>query len=84
MFLWYRNAEVCYVYLSDVDTKDERYLIGSQFHSTQWFSRGWTLQELLAPEALEFFDKNWIEIGTKNSLQTRITRATGIKNLFNF
>jgi hypothetical protein len=84
MFLWYRDAQVCYVYLSDVDTADERNNIDLQFRRSLLFSRGWTLQELLAPETLEFFDKNWIEIGTKYSLQERITKATGIKHLFNF
>jgi len=90
MFKWYRDAQVCYVYLSDVDTRHERigidlqFSIDLQFRESQWFTRGWTLQELLAPEALEFFDKNWTEIGTKNSLQARITKATGIKHLFNF
>lgn len=45
MFRWYSQAEVCLAYLGDVDNpKDIK-----QFRSSQWFRRGWTLQELLAP-----------------------------------
>jgi len=59
MFQWYQSAEVCYVYLLD-------FVLNSQLQEflehgigvSQWFERGWTLQELLAPRHLEFFDRN--------------------------
>jgi hypothetical protein len=44
MFRGYKNATKCYVYLSDVPAGDE-----SAFRKNRWFTRGWTLQELLAP-----------------------------------
>lgn len=58
MFRWYRDAEVCYTFLSDVSGPlDERRNMAG-FRSSKWFTRGWTLQELLAPDELRFFDKN--------------------------
>ena len=62
MFRWYRNATRCYVYLSDVssssfDTNEEFNPPPweSDFWKSRWFTRGWTLQELLAPTLVEFF-----------------------------
>ncbi|KAK5994171.1 Vegetative incompatibility protein HET-E-1 [Cladobotryum mycophilum] len=50
----------------------------SEFAKSRWFTRGWTLQELLAPKVVEFYTSEWIEIGTKESLARRISAATGI------
>jgi hypothetical protein len=77
MFRWYRNAEVCYVILSDVSGNTD----GSQtrqFDRSRWFTRGWTLQELIAPSNVIFLNNDWEEIGTKISLQASITKITGI------
>lgn len=52
MFNWYRDSEVCYAYLSDVISIREE---GLGFGASKWFTRGWTLQELLAPKKLVFF-----------------------------
>ncbi|KAK5126115.1 hypothetical protein LTR85_011470 [Meristemomyces frigidus] len=64
MFAWYKNAVVCLVYLADVDRAQ---LTGrgmpKAFETSEWFSRGWTLQELLAPWQLIFCDKAWHTIG---------------------
>lgn len=85
MFEWYRRAEVCYAYLSDVSwTNSTRGSNEVDFRNSKWFTRGWTLQELLAPQWVEFCDKNWREIGTKSSLAELITLTTGITHLFNF
>ena len=51
MFKWYKDSHVCLVYLSDVETAD---LESDELWSSSWFSRGWTLQELLAPGLLVF------------------------------
>ena len=74
MFRWYNDAWVCFAYLSDVT--------GSQlsFHQSRWFSRGWTLQELIAPKDLVFFDRNWEFRGTKETMATHISMITGIPN----
>jgi ankyrin repeat protein len=79
MFRWYQNAAKCYVYLSDVSA------IGctaiqwqSAFVQSKWFTRGWTLQELLAPRSVEFFSHNGERLGNKESLEQHIHNATGI------
>ncbi|KAF2207645.1 hypothetical protein CERZMDRAFT_50719 [Cercospora zeae-maydis SCOH1-5] len=49
MYRWYYNAQVCYAYLEDVWTPPES-------RRSLWFTRGWTLQELIAPETVRFFE----------------------------
>ncbi len=65
MWTWYERAVECYVHLSDVpstDTQDDEWW--STFSNSQWFRRGWTLQELLAPHRLVFYDREWTQIST--------------------
>ncbi|ENI10913.1 hypothetical protein COCC4DRAFT_67830 [Bipolaris maydis ATCC 48331] len=71
MYSWYQLAEVCYAYLADIGAKDS-------FTTSKWFTRGWTLQELLAPEGVKFFDKNWSLLGTRAGLQEEISERTRI------
>jgi Heterokaryon incompatibility protein (HET) len=78
MYCWYQRAEVCYAYLSDVPSGDDPQSKTSMFARSRWFTRGWTLQELLAPVSVIFFDRQWVEIGTKASLQTLISDLTNI------
>ncbi|KDR71125.1 hypothetical protein GALMADRAFT_806602 [Galerina marginata CBS 339.88] len=78
MYRWYKSATVCYVYMSDVKIEDDPSDPDSPFSKSRWFTRGWTLQELLAPQTVVFHDCNWTEIGTKLSLQMNISRITGI------
>jgi hypothetical protein len=80
----YQEAQVCYAYLSDVSSKANDKVFKAEFSSSQWFKRGWTLQELLAPQTVVFFNRNWIDIGTKRFLQSIISQVTGIFNLQNF
>jgi hypothetical protein len=61
MFRWYQRSEVCYVYLSDYV-----YRPNSDLFNSRWWTRAWTLQELVAPEYVHFFDAHWQEIGTKS------------------
>ncbi|KAL1599541.1 hypothetical protein SLS60_007344 [Paraconiothyrium brasiliense] len=77
MFRWYRNSEKCYVYLADVHSPEYN-VDGHMFHQSRWFTRGWTLQELLAPTCVEFFTKDFQYIGSRNSLSASIIQATGI------
>jgi hypothetical protein len=77
MYHWYQNAKVCYVYLADVPSRGNDGFENA-FNESRWFTRGWTLQELLAPPVVLFFDKHWIKIGTKFNLQHIISTATGI------
>jgi len=72
MFCWYREATKCYVYLPDVIRVD------SGFQTSEWFSRGWALQELVAPKTVEFFSSDGKKLGDKASLEARIHSVTDI------
>jgi hypothetical protein len=87
MFRWYQNAAKCYVYLSDVSTRkrkaSDRFsecTWKSAFRSSRWFTRGWTLQELLAPgpDSVEFFSQEGERLGDKRTLERQIYEITGI------
>ena len=78
MFRWYRDATNCYVYLPDfsqprsvlADNTNESW--ESSFRKSEWFRRGWTLQELLAPASVDFFCKDKELLGNKVSLERQI------------
>ncbi|KAI0870838.1 heterokaryon incompatibility protein-domain-containing protein [Hypoxylon argillaceum] len=87
MFRWYQNASKCYVYLSDVVSDDERQPSQDElrranwkvsFRNSRWFTRGWTLQELLAPQSVEFFSKDASKLGNKTNLSQLLQDITGI------
>jgi Heterokaryon incompatibility protein (HET) len=85
MFRWYRNAAKCYVYLADVsrptlgtDDKPNQPPWESSSRKSRWFTRGWTLQELVAPASVEFFSKEGERLGNKRSLERHIHEVTGI------
>jgi hypothetical protein len=88
MFTYYERSEVCYVYLEDVWTE---FSISStfsdnhqsSFSQSAWFTRGWTLQELIAPHRVEFFDRSWNFLGLKTDerLCSMIERVTGIDSV---
>lgn len=75
MFRWYKHAQRCYAYLSDVD--DDCYM-GLGVANSKWFSRGWTLQELLAPVVLIFYSATWTEVMDRSFWAEEITRTTNI------
>jgi hypothetical protein len=81
MFAWYKRSEKCYAYLADVGDG------GEGLRASKWFTKTWTLQELLAPSYLrsggepggmEFFSSQWKSLGTKSSLSGTISSVTGI------
>ncbi|KAE8154094.1 hypothetical protein BDV25DRAFT_136240 [Aspergillus avenaceus] len=78
MWQWYRKAQVCYVYLADVPSGEDPCAADSRFRKSDWFKRGWTLQELIAPLHVVFFDESWKIIGTKASLQQVVSEITHI------
>ena len=59
MFRWYSDAEVCLAYLADISDAGNE----SEFRRSEWFRRGWTLQELLAPQMVVFLSASWDVIG---------------------
>lgn len=83
MFRWYHNAARCYVLLTDVTHSNPTGpMESSQIHhllrKSRWFTRGWTLQELIAPKILIFYDRNGRSLGTKFEVHEHITAITGI------
>ncbi|KAI1164701.1 HET-domain-containing protein [Nemania serpens] len=116
MFAWYRDAAVCYAWLSDyvqdsafsltdeaviasfesresiaendrgfrdpppLTSKelDVRNSIGQGLKKCKWFSRGWTLQELIAPKHVEFYDRDWNCFGPKTQLAPILSWITGV------
>ena len=80
MFRWYTEAAECYAYLADVPGKDNDNGVNfsASFKQSQWFTRGWTLQELLAPSSVIFYNARWDRIGCKKELLGGISEATGI------
>ena len=78
MYIWYRLSEVCYVYLADVPGRLGRKATVEAVRKSRWFTRGWTLQELIASPNVIFFTNQWTEIGTKETLQTLIVNITQI------
>ncbi|KAK3369901.1 heterokaryon incompatibility protein-domain-containing protein [Podospora didyma] len=85
MFGWYQNAQLCIAHLDDVDASNavleamptsQEFL--SQFRASKWFTRGWTLQELLAPSAVFFYSRNWKPLKSKADLINEIAGITGI------
>jgi hypothetical protein len=78
MYRWYQNAKRCYVFLSDVESDTLEGDGESAFRKSRWFTRGWTLQELLAPHSVEFFSKDGARLGDKESLKHTIHEITGI------
>ncbi|KAF4450373.1 hypothetical protein F53441_6497 [Fusarium austroafricanum] len=78
MFQWYRKSAACYVYLDDVSCAENPRLPDSKFRHSRWFTRGWTLQELLAPHEVIFLSDDWREIGTKGTLSATISDITKI------
>jgi hypothetical protein len=78
MFDWYGGSSICLAYLDDIS----RQTVGNSFRASRWFTRGWTLQELLAPEEVRFYDKDWQFIGLRSTLADDMARATGIDTTF--
>lgn len=101
MYSWYGHAEVCYIYLADVEDasalecfevedEDEQdghicdsvQLALENFRNSNWFTGGWTLQELLAPDNAVFYNRYWRRIANRSALAEIIESVTGIKSEF--
>ncbi|KAH9216226.1 heterokaryon incompatibility protein-domain-containing protein [Leptodontidium sp. 2 PMI_412] len=83
MYRWYSRAAKCYVYLSDVSNSGgqgnaSQPAWSASFRTSEWFSRGWTLQELIAPSSVDFFSRNRTRLGDRSSLGQQIHEITGI------
>lgn len=76
MYRWYEEAGVCFAYIEDASPS----LPMSEWtiSNIRWFTRGWTLQELLAPKEVEFFDTDWSALGTRTEHAPLLSRITNI------
>lgn len=88
MYKWYEDSEVCYVYLEDVRVPSDgiahttrEFFLDSRLSQSRWATRGWTLQELIAPRQVHFHSGDWTLIGKKSdrSFQYALSRVTGIE-----
>ncbi|KAG9201760.1 hypothetical protein G6514_005376 [Epicoccum nigrum] len=84
MFQWYQDAARCYVFLSDVlvssatDASQRSSSWEASFRESDWFKRGWTLQELIAPVTVKFFSREGHHLGDKASLNQLLHDITDI------
>ncbi|GMF69802.1 unnamed protein product [Aspergillus oryzae] len=76
MFRWYQLADICYAYLQDVHPSKSPEDINTQLQKSEWFQRGWTLQELIAPPSLVFLSNDWTNLGDKTGLSQLISKIT--------
>ncbi|KAK1752641.1 heterokaryon incompatibility protein-domain-containing protein [Echria macrotheca] len=82
MFAYYHNSTICYAYIFDwpTDTREAAIISNRDLSQCRWFTRGWTLQELIAPREVRFYDATWTPRGHKSdpSLVFRLSILTGI------
>lgn len=84
MFRWYTNADVCYVVLSDVEATSDQTVLQDRMAKSRWFTRGWTLQELIAPppEKLIFYSMEWTRLGSKTDFVDFVSSITRINKQY--
>src|SRR5207248_11760504 len=75
MYRWYQRSDICYAFLADLPASVS---LDTALQRCRWFTRGWTLQELIAPEDIYFFDQDWNNRGSKRDLVEHLSRITGI------
>ncbi|KAK4450910.1 heterokaryon incompatibility protein-domain-containing protein [Podospora aff. communis PSN243] len=92
MYTWYKKSFRCIAYLSDVDAPNARdsealpmdaqiekmKMIKKIIEKSRWFTRGWTLQELIAPKYVSFYDRNWSAITHRYEAASTLSKITGI------
>jgi hypothetical protein len=75
MYQWYWNAELCFALLADFDGTAG---LEIALPKCRWFTRGWCLQELIAPKRVELYDNKWNCIGVKADMATLLSNITQI------
>jgi hypothetical protein len=90
MYKWYHNADMCIVYLEDYPppsvvmpplVEAKKFSKSHDLSGCRWLYRGWTLQELIAPEDVRFFDSSWNLLGSKSTMLDVISEMTRINKL---
>ncbi|GKZ24056.1 hypothetical protein AbraIFM66951_010555 [Aspergillus brasiliensis] len=82
MMTWYAQSQICYAHLADVPPITDYGLDEAAFRGSRWFTRGWTLQELIAPSKLVFLAQDWSLLFPRDAVAERINDITGISHLF--
>jgi len=72
MFVWYQSAATYFAYLGDCGGE-------ANLAEARWFTRGWTLQELLAPKEVILLSASWAVMGTRTSLSGTISTIARIQ-----
>ena len=75
MYSWYEDSEICFAYLEDVPSVQSSI---AELWLSRWFTRGWTLQELIAPANINFYGKSWSFLGNKIELSSALSSITSI------
>ncbi|KAB8236841.1 uncharacterized protein BDW43DRAFT_307857 [Aspergillus alliaceus] len=78
MFRWYESAGRCYAYLYDISSDGDQSDLSTKIRSSEYFKRGWTLQELIAPPDVRLLADDWSEIGSRDSWCSLIHDITNI------
>lgn len=86
MFKWYEWAGVCYAYLSDVhlqvqfssDSNALPDISSEDFRASRWFTRGWTLQQLIAPKEVHFYAHDWQYLCSRSENKKLLEDITGV------
>ncbi|GFN15327.1 HET domain-containing protein [Aspergillus tubingensis] len=82
MMAWYAQSKICYAHLADVPPITDQGLDKAAFSRSRWFTRGWTLQELIAPAELVFLAQDWSDLYEREILAGLISDITGIHHSF--
>lgn len=82
MYNWYKQAAIAYAYLEDLQAGPISVLEERQLQGCRWFTRGWTLQELLAPVHLVFYDREWNVRGRRDDIADILQNITGIEEMW--
>ena len=76
MYRWYYNASTCYAFIQDAILENDKYVL----KKCRWFTRGWTLQETIAPPSLVLYNNDWELIGTRTEMSAELSRITGVED----
>ena len=85
MSRWYADTKICYAYLADVSvpkkySDEDAEALPESLRQSDWFKRGWTLQELIFPKRLLFYTQDWNRIASRRKISKALSDITGISS----
>ncbi|KAK3357950.1 hypothetical protein B0T25DRAFT_540613 [Lasiosphaeria hispida] len=75
VWAYYADTAACIAFLGDVGGSE---MPNAEFYRSRWFTRGWTLPELLAPHDVALVNRDWEELTARSLSARAIAKATGI------